>query len=226
MIRSASLFTLLATTATILIGAAAPADATITITTSQSDFLASLSTVGEDTFDNLSSRTNAATARSAGAFRYVAQGYPGGLARAGSASDYFLSTASNAASLILTNFSSGVSAIGANFFGTTGSGGIATMPFEIDIVADDLLGNVTVQRILNPTASTFIGFTSTDGFSEIGMLVYDHPTGIYPTINNLFMGTAAAPAAVPEPATWALMLGGFALVGTTMRRKKTVIRFA
>jgi len=33
-------------------------------------------------------------------------------------------------------------------------------------------------------------------------------------------------AAVPEPASWALMLGGFGLVGGAMRRRKTQVRFA
>lgn len=33
-------------------------------------------------------------------------------------------------------------------------------------------------------------------------------------------------AAVPEPATWAMMFGGLALVGTQMRRRKTVLSFA
>lgn len=33
-------------------------------------------------------------------------------------------------------------------------------------------------------------------------------------------------AAVPEPATWAMMIGGFALVGSTMRRRKTSLHFA
>jgi len=33
------------------------------------------------------------------------------------------------------------------------------------------------------------------------------------------------PPAVPEPATWALMLGGFALVGSAMRRRSTAVSF-
>jgi len=33
-------------------------------------------------------------------------------------------------------------------------------------------------------------------------------------------------AAVPEPATWAMMIGGFALAGAAMRRRRTAIRFA
>ena len=31
---------------------------------------------------------------------------------------------------------------------------------------------------------------------------------------------------VPEPATWAMMIGGLAAVGTTMRRRRTTIQFA
>ena len=32
--------------------------------------------------------------------------------------------------------------------------------------------------------------------------------------------------AVPEPATWAMMIGGFALAGATLRRRKAAVRFA
>lgn len=33
-------------------------------------------------------------------------------------------------------------------------------------------------------------------------------------------------SAVPEPATWAMMLLGFGAIGTATRRRKTAIRFA
>jgi hypothetical protein len=32
--------------------------------------------------------------------------------------------------------------------------------------------------------------------------------------------------AVPEPATWALMLGGFGIAGTALRRRRTAVAFA
>lgn len=43
--------------------------------------------------------------------------------------------------------------------------------------------------------------------------------------NFRFTTTGSATAAVPEPASWAMMLGGFGLMGTAMRRRRSV-RFA
>lgn len=37
---------------------------------------------------------------------------------------------------------------------------------------------------------------------------------------------AAPPPAVPEPATWAMMIGGLGLVGAVMRRRSAAVRFA
>lgn len=37
---------------------------------------------------------------------------------------------------------------------------------------------------------------------------------------------SAVTAAVPEPATWAMMIGGFGIVGASMRRRKVAVRFA
>ena len=41
-------------------------------------------------------------------------------------------------------------------------------------------------------------------------------------------GTLSVPpaSAVPEPASWAMFIGGFGLLGATMRRKQAVVRFA
>ncbi|MDO6415143.1 PEPxxWA-CTERM sorting domain-containing protein [Sphingomonas sp. BIUV-7] len=44
------------------------------------------------------------------------------------------------------------------------------------------------------------------------------------SVNNTI--NLSAPAAVPEPATWAMMIVGFGAVGSTMRRRRTSVRFA
>lgn len=41
-----------------------------------------------------------------------------------------------------------------------------------------------------------------------------------------YSGTATFQAAVPEAATWAMMLGGFGLMGAAMRRRRTSVTFA
>ena len=40
------------------------------------------------------------------------------------------------------------------------------------------------------------------------------------------LGFALTPSSVPEPASWAMMLGGLGLIGGAMRRRRTSVRFA
>ena len=61
----------------------------------------------------------------------------------------------------------------------------------------------------------------TVSFSNVILQGYNTPAGDTYSIywDNLN-------SAVPEPATWAMMIGGFALAGAAMRRKKAVVAFA
>jgi len=69
------------------------------------------------------------------------------------------------------------------------------------------------------TFNPFILATWDLAYSEIGLPV-KHSTG-----SNLTL--VLAPGAVPEPATWAMMIAGFGLVGTAMRRRaRATVRFA
>jgi hypothetical protein len=66
----------------------------------------------------------------------------------------------------------------------------------------------------------FFGLTSDLAIKSIAF----GPNGGQPStdgafgIDNLTIGTAGV-APVPEPASWALMIGGFGLIGSTMRRR-------
>jgi hypothetical protein len=46
------------------------------------------------------------------------------------------------------------------------------------------------------------------------------------SVNSLSIETLQGPAAVPEPASWALMIAGFGLVGSAIRRRVTKVSYA
>jgi hypothetical protein len=59
-------------------------------------------------------------------------------------------------------------------------------------------------------------FTATSGTEVLSFLAHGTPDGVPPF--SLLDGVKMT-AAVPEPATWALMLGGFGLVGFSLRKR-------
>ena len=52
---------------------------------------------------------------------------------------------------------------------------------------------------------------------------YSSQAGAKIQLDNI---NVTAISAVPEPATWAMMIGGFGMIGATFRRRRTAIRFA
>ena len=48
----------------------------------------------------------------------------------------------------------------------------------------------------------------------------------FAAISDFAPNNATVAAAVPEPASWAMMLGGFGLIGGAMRRRRVGVRFA
>lgn len=58
-----------------------------------------------------------------------------------------------------------------------------------------------------------------------GTYVYTFGTGASADSFTVVVG-ADVDGAVPEPAAWAMMVAGFGLVGTSMRRRRATIRFA
>ena len=89
-----------------------------------------------------------------------------------------------------------------------------------------LLGTITNTN--TGTGIEFLGFATTDGLARIAgvqlSLIGDEPNGF--AIDNLRFGVAgqvevpgATAGAVPEPATWAMMIMGFGLAGMAMRRE-------
>ncbi len=86
-------------------------------------------------------------------------------------------------------------------FGTYGNLVNATDPFATQTFVWTATGS--------GTAKFSIGTTSAD---KVGPLLDNVSLAIRPV--------------VPEPATWAMMIGGFALAGASLRRRKASVRFA
>ena len=72
---------------------------------------------------------------------------------------------------------------------------------------------------------------SADGINEAGQIIghaYNMDGSGY-SYRHAFLLTpyeAPPPVSTPEPATWAMMIGGFALSGVAMRRRGATVRFA
>ncbi len=121
--------------------------------------------------------------------------------------------------------------------------------FNIDgfVSAADPDGAGLFTAAMNPPASTttvgrsLTGVTLQTNFGTNGLMGTDvsatyifrtnataFTTGTFGVINgSTFSGLAFAPAvsAVPEPATWAMMFFGFAIVGSALRRRKAVAAY-
>lgn len=214
------------------------AQAAITVYTSQSAFNAATTAAGTDTFESLSitGSTPSPITRSAGAYGYTATtsnldpnggtGFYG----AGSSADHWLSTNYALDTVTFSNFTGGVSALGGLFFGSNISGAFASG--NVILTATDSLGATVTRTITSATTSSFLGFVSTGSMSNVTLSAVQ-PTGgnLWPTANNLTLAQAAATPAVPEPATWAMMILGMGAVGFAMRRSRTskvrtTVRFA
>ena len=107
---------------------------------------------------------------------------------------------------------------------------------------DGKIATVTSFGITGGIFDGFCGGTSTDPYNSSGTTAVrglgsctnssvgeiagntrvDYNLGF---INGYLTAHGAATEAVPEPASWALMLGGFGLIGAAMRRRRTAVSF-
>ena len=110
------------------------------------------------------------------------------------------------------------------------------------------LGFVSATEYLNGDPLDFIGSVSIEGDAFAGRTRYTDRNGMLagtayafidplitldPSLGNQYSltigggqvanGTPGGAGAVPEPATWALMLGGFGLAGSALRRRRLAV---
>ena len=80
---------------------------------------------------------------------------------------------------------------------------------------------LTADNNLGTTFHHFtLGFTAASGITRVAFHVDPFTTSVDGILDNVSL------SAVPEPATWALMLSGFMLVGGAMRRRGPMIAVA
>ena len=115
-------------------------------------------------------------------------------------------------------FSSGQSQFGFQLVG--GNGGNANIGFY----RGD--GSLIQTIVVSGLADTFYGFARNGGVQDIrGISIWNDDLGGI-GFDNLKFDVRSVGGNVPEPATWALMIGGFGMAGTALRRRRAAARLA
>lgn len=103
---------------------------------------------------------------------------------------------------------------------TLGANGTLSFP-----ITDELFGETYIGIHWGGNQTAFYKFDFDEVVSSIQILAMN-PGGFSGAVLYSTQVAPPPPPAVPEPATWALMIGGFALAGSMMRRRKMAVRFA
>jgi len=122
------------------------------------------------------------------------------------------------------------------FFLTTDPNGFTALSFNMQKAkGDDFTATINVYDLANTLLATFtptVGngqnkfFLHGDNGEVFSKVTFDAGTGAFSSVRQFDLILADVAGAVPEPATWAMMIGGFALIGASMRRRKVAISFA
>lgn len=75
---------------------------------------------------------------------------------------------------------------------------------------------LAVGGIVGTNTLDFYGIVTDTAFTSVSITMNDAP--YYNALDNVTIGVGA----VPEPATWALMIGGFGLAGSALRRRRAL----
>ena len=190
-----------------LLCAAAAAQADITVYTSQAAFLAAVQAPGVDTYDDLTIMNYGESLdRTAGAYSYNVYSTTG-LYGAGGPSDHWLSNNTAVNPIVFSHFSGGVSAFGGNFFASDVAGQFTTG----NLILTAIDGSVVTYSLQNPLTTDFLGFVSDTPLAAVTLGTFGEIA--WPTANNVVL-------AVPEPATYGMLLAGLGFVGLMSRRRR------
>jgi hypothetical protein len=203
-----SLFSLKPLCLAAMLCAAAGAQAGITVYTNEADFLSAVSAPGTDTFDDLEvAPYGDIVYRTAGAYNYQAYSATG-IWGAGGPADFWLSNNTRYHPIVFSQFTGGVSAFGGNFFASDIAGEFVP---DGTLVLTAVDGGTLTYDLAGATTTSFLGFVSTSPLTSVTLGT--DGGGYWPTANNVVL-------AVPEPATYGMMLAGIGLVGVVARRRR------
>jgi hypothetical protein len=177
--------------AILLLCLAAVSQATITVYTSKAAFLAAISAPGTDDFNNFGLvSVPSPISRAAGPYSYTGTVSTTSFYGAGTAADNWLSTNTATDTITINALPANVRGIGGYFFGSDISGNFAAG--DITLAATDGSGTVT-QTITGASTTSFLGFVSNGPLTSMTITSVQPGSGfLWPTANDLVMGTAAA----------------------------------
>jgi hypothetical protein len=207
-----------------ILASAGQAKASLTFFDSQAAYMAAISAPGVDNYESMPwADMGSFVEGQAGEHYYAAwavaeTGDWTGLYAAGSSSDLWLSTNVAADYLTYGYFSDKVNAAGGFFFGTDNMGEFkAGQTIRVNAIdADGVELNLLME---NARPDSFYGFVSTSHLEYFQVSALQ-PNGEFTWVagNDLTLGSIAA--AVPEPASYALLLAGLGLLGAVAQRKR------
>jgi hypothetical protein len=138
----------------------------------------------------------------------------------------FFLNANNAVLNVPAGFDTGFS-----FFYTSSTAATVTVYDGLDATGNvlgtiDLVAQHTRGCAGDPNG-TFCNWTAIGvAFAGTAMSIDFGGTANQTGYDNITFGSDRPGGAVPEPTTWAMMIGGLALVGASMRRRKVAVSFA
>lgn len=187
--------------------------AAITVHTTLAAFNAATTAQSTDTFTGFSitGSTPSPITRSVGPYGYTASVSTTSFFGGGTTGNPFLSTNTATDTITIGTFTGGANAVGGNFFGSDVNGAFAAG--GITVTATDSSG--TISQLISPaTLTSFLGFTSTTGVTQITVTSVQPASGfLWPSVDNFVL----ARTVVPEPTTLTALAAG---AGMLLRRRR------